>query len=96
MPPSESDLICPTGTSVRLPGERIAATCDKRCNVQAICMLVMAGHDGATGSILDFGKIRHRTGSGADFVQQLQAVLALGRVVVVDLHLVEERIHRRA
>src|SRR5713226_2358142 len=59
-----------------------------------------AGHDGAgirerENSILYLGKIRHRTGGGADFIEQLQAIFAHFWIVVVDHHLVEERIHRR-
>ena len=44
----------------------------------------------------DLGKIRHRARGGADFIEQLQAIFAHLRVVVVDLDLVEERIDRRA
>src|SRR5258708_4280375 len=48
----------------------------------------MAGHDGAgirerESSILYPRKIRHRAGGGADFVEQLQAILAQICVVVV-------------
>src|SRR5258706_11010228 len=46
---------------------------------------------GDAESILYFGKIRHRAGGGADFVEQLQAIFAHFRVVVVDLDVVEER-----
>ena len=48
------------------------------------------------GLILYPGKIRHRAGGGADFVQELQAIFAHLCVVVVDFHLVEERVHRGA
>src|SRR5579863_9380805 len=47
------------------------------------------------GSTLDLGKIRDRARGAADFVDKLQAVLAHFWIVVVDLDLVEEGIHRR-
>jgi hypothetical protein len=48
-----------------------------------------------TRLILDLGKIRHRAHGGADLVQELQAIFAHFWIVVVDLHLLEERIDRR-
>src|SRR5882672_4609647 len=46
-------------------------------------------------SILYLGKIRDRARGGADFIQQLQTILAYFWIVVVDLDLVEECIDRR-
>src|SRR3984893_15661707 len=46
-------------------------------------------------SILYLRKIRYRPRRGADFIQQLQSVLAHLSVLVVDLDLVEKRIDRR-
>jgi hypothetical protein len=46
-------------------------------------------------SILYLRKIGNRARSGADFIQQLQAIFAHFWIVVVDLDLVEERINRR-
>jgi hypothetical protein len=59
---------------------------------------VKPGHDGDNTNrlILYLGKIRDRARSRADFVEQLQPVLAHLGVVVIDLDLVEERIDRRA
>ena len=45
--------------------------------------------------ILYLGEIRDRAGGGADFVEQLQAILAHFWSVVVDLDVLEERVHRR-
>ena len=50
----------------------------------------------STALALDLGKIRHRAGRRANFVQQFQSVLAHAWFIVVDLDLVEERIDRRA
>src|SRR5260370_30228011 len=50
---------------------------------------------GARALILYLGKIRHRARGGTDFIQELQAIFAHFWIVVVDLHLVEERIDRR-
>src|SRR5712671_4100365 len=49
----------------------------------------------ARALILYLGKIRNRPRGGTDFVQELQAIFAHFWIVVVDLHLVEERIDRR-
>jgi len=46
-------------------------------------------------SAFDLGKIRDRPRRAADFVEQFQAVLAHLWVVIIDLDLVEEGIHRR-
>ena len=49
-----------------------------------------------TALALNAGEIRHGAGRFADGVEELEAVLTQGRIVGVDRHLVEERIHRRA
>src|SRR6476620_7260331 len=50
---------------------------------------------GTRASILDLREIRDRTRGAADLVEQLQPVLTHLRIVVVDAHLLEERIDRR-
>jgi hypothetical protein len=46
------------------------------------------------GLILYLGKIRHRPRRGADFIQQLQAIFAHFRVVIVDPNIAEKCIDR--
>src|SRR5258707_12492556 len=55
----------------------------------------MTGKASAKESILDLRKIRDRSRRGTDFIQELQPIFAHSWIVIVDLDLVKERIHRR-
>src|SRR5664279_4770731 len=57
--------------------------------------IALSARPAKDASILYLGKIRHRARGDADFIEQFQTVFARFRIVVVDLDLVEERIHRR-
>src|SRR4051794_10652899 len=72
------------GSAVHRTGRRFASP-GERCTASGIrhetyCFTL--SQDDAN-SILYFGKIRHRAGGGADFVQQLQAIFAHFGVVVI-------------